>query len=81
MSDLASAPKGSRLRIVFLGRRNVGKSSLINALTRQETSLVSATAGTTTDPVEKHMEIKGIGPVIIIDTAALTTRVSSASPV
>ncbi|MGI6220683.1 MAG: [FeFe] hydrogenase H-cluster maturation GTPase HydF [Coriobacteriales bacterium] len=69
MSDLASAPKGSRLRIVFLGRRNVGKSSLINALTRQETSLVSATAGTTTDPVEKHMELKGIGPVVIVDTA------------
>ena len=69
MGDLASAPKGSRLRIVFLGRRNVGKSSLINALTRQETSLVSATAGTTTDPVEKHMEIKGIGPVVIVDTA------------
>lgn len=69
MSDLASAPKGSRLRIVFIGRRNVGKSSLINALTRQETSLVSATAGTTTDPVEKHMEIKGIGPVVIVDTA------------
>lgn len=65
------APKGLRLHIGIFGRRNVGKSSLLNALTRQSVSLVSDVAGTTTDPVEKPMELLPIGPVIFIDTAGI----------
>lgn len=60
-----------RLHIGLFGRRNVGKSSLLNALTRQEVSIVSETAGTTTDPVEKPMELLPIGPVLFIDTAGI----------
>jgi [FeFe] hydrogenase H-cluster maturation GTPase HydF len=67
----ASAPKGLRLHIAFLGRRNVGKSSLLNALTRQQVSIVSPVAGTTTDPVEKPMELLPLGPVLFIDTAGI----------
>ena len=67
----ASAPKGLRLHIGFFGRRNVGKSSLLNAITRQEVSIVSAVAGTTTDPVEKPMELLPLGPVLFIDTAGM----------
>ncbi len=69
MSDLNQTPRGSRLHISFFGRRNVGKSSLINALTRQNTSIVSNIPGTTTDPVFKSMEILPLGPVVLIDTA------------
>lgn len=58
----------NRLHIALLGRRNSGKSSLINALTRQDTALVSDTPGTTTDTVQKAMEIPGIGPCLFIDT-------------
>lgn len=65
------APKGMRLHIGFFGRRNVGKSSLLNALTRQQVSIVSPTAGTTTDPVEKAMELLPLGPVLFIDTAGI----------
>ena len=68
---MTSAPKGLRLHIGLFGRRNVGKSSLLNALTRQDVSIVSATAGTTTDPVEKPMELLPIGPVLFIDTAGI----------
>lgn len=57
--------------IGIFGRRNNGKSCLINALARQDIAIVSETAGTTTDPVKKSMEITGIGPVIIIDTAGI----------
>ncbi len=57
--------------IGIFGRRNNGKSSLINSLTGQETAIVSGIAGTTTDPVKKSIEIPGIGPVIIIDTAGM----------
>jgi [FeFe] hydrogenase H-cluster maturation GTPase HydF len=64
-------PRGLRLHIGVFGRRNVGKSSLVNALTRQEVSIVSPTAGTTTDPVEKPMELLPIGPVLFIDTAGI----------
>ena len=71
MAGLNDAPKGMRLQIAFLGRRNVGKSSLINALTRQDTSLVSDVPGTTTDPVEKQMELLPLGPVTIVDTAGI----------
>jgi [FeFe] hydrogenase H-cluster maturation GTPase HydF len=64
-------PKGLRLHIAFFGRRNVGKSSLLNALTRQQVSIVSPVAGTTTDPVEKPMELLPLGPVLFIDTAGV----------
>jgi [FeFe] hydrogenase H-cluster maturation GTPase HydF len=63
--------KGLRLHIGFFGRRNVGKSSLLNALARQEVSIVSDVAGTTTDPVEKPMELLPLGPVLFIDTAGI----------
>jgi len=68
---MKNAPKGFRLHIGLFGRRNVGKSSLLNALTRQEVSIVSDVAGTTTDPVEKPMELLPVGPVLFIDTAGI----------
>ena len=68
---MRKTPKGFRLHIALFGRRNVGKSSLLNALTRQEVSIVSEIAGTTTDPVEKPMELLPIGPVLFIDTAGI----------
>lgn len=67
--SLNDTPRAERLHIGLFGRTNSGKSSLINALTGQEAALVSAIAGTTTDPVYKTMEIHGIGPVVFIDTA------------
>ncbi len=65
--------KGNELkpRIGFFGRRNVGKSTMINFLTGQQIAIVSDTAGTTTDPVRKSMEIGGIGPVVLVDTAGI----------
>lgn len=63
--------KGFRLHIGFFGRRNVGKSSLLNAITRQTVSIVSDVPGTTTDPVEKPMELQPIGPVLFVDTAGV----------
>ncbi len=66
---LTDTPQANRLHIAFYGRMNVGKSSLINLLTDQQTALVSNTAGTTTDPVIKSMEIFPLGPVALIDTA------------
>lgn len=68
---MRATPKGMRLHIGLFGRRNVGKSSLLNALTRQVVSIVSDVAGTTTDPVEKPMEMLPIGPVLFIDTAGI----------
>ena len=65
LNDTASA---ERVHIGFFGRRNVGKSSLVNAVTGQELSLVSDVKGTTTDPVRKAMELLPLGPVVIIDT-------------
>ncbi|NCC09244.1 MAG: [FeFe] hydrogenase H-cluster maturation GTPase HydF [Bacteroidia bacterium] len=65
---LTHTPAANRLHIALLGRRNSGKSSLINALTGQDTAIVSDTPGTTTDPVTKAMEIHGIGPCLFIDT-------------
>lgn len=65
------APKTFRLHIGIFGRRNAGKSSILNALTRQEVSIVSEIAGTTTDPVEKPMELLPLGPVLFIDTAGI----------
>ena len=64
-----SAPQSERLHIALFGRRNVGKSSLINALTGQQIALVSDVPGTTTDPVIKSMEILPLGPCVLIDTA------------
>lgn len=69
--DLQETPRGSRLHIGFYGRRNAGKSSLINLVTDQQTALVSSHAGTTTDPVIKSMELLPLGPVAVIDTAGL----------
>ena len=66
-----SKGKDTKPHIGIFGRRNNGKSSLINALAGQELSIVSDVAGTTTDPVKKSMEIDGIGPVILIDTAGI----------
>ena len=68
---MITTPKSLRLHIAFFGRRNVGKSSLLNALTRQQVSIVSPVAGTTTDPVEKPMELLPLGPVLFIDTAGI----------
>lgn len=68
---MRGAPKGFRLHIGLFGRRNVGKSSILNAMTRQSASIVSDVAGTTTDPVEKPMELLPIGPVLFIDTAGI----------
>ncbi|MCI8359970.1 MAG: [FeFe] hydrogenase H-cluster maturation GTPase HydF [Clostridiales bacterium] len=67
--SLTNTPSANRLHIGIFGRRNSGKSSLINALTGQDTALVSDRAGTTTDPVYKAMEIHGLGPCMLIDTA------------
>ncbi len=67
--ELQQTPGANRLHIGIFGRRNSGKSSLMNAITKQEIALVSQVAGTTTDPVYKAMEIPGIGPCMMIDTA------------
>jgi [FeFe] hydrogenase H-cluster maturation GTPase HydF len=64
-------PRSLRLHIGIFGRRNVGKSSLLNAITRQHVSIVSEVAGTTTDPVEKPMELLPLGPVQFVDTAGV----------
>jgi [FeFe] hydrogenase H-cluster maturation GTPase HydF len=68
---IRATQKGFRLHIGFFGRRNVGKSSLLNAITQQQVSIVSEVAGTTTDPVEKPMELYPIGPVLFVDTAGV----------
>lgn len=65
---LNETPSADRLHIGFFGRRNAGKSSLVNAFTGQELSVVSDVKGTTTDPVRKSMELLPLGPVVIIDT-------------
>lgn len=67
--SLNETTSGERLHIAFFGRRNAGKSSLVNALTGQQLSVVSDVAGTTTDPVKKAMELLPLGPVMIWDTA------------
>lgn len=68
---MQKTPKGMRTHIGIFGRRNVGKSSTLNALVNQSVSIVSDTAGTTTDPVEKVMELLPLGPVVFIDTAGV----------
>ena len=69
--SLNQTPRGERTHIAIFGRRNAGKSSLINALTGQEVAIVSPVKGTTTDPVRKAMELLPLGPILIIDTAGL----------
>jgi small GTP-binding protein len=69
--SLNATPRSSRLHIALFGRRNAGKSSLINAITQQDIAVVSPIKGTTTDPVYKSMELLPIGPVVLIDTAGL----------
>ncbi len=69
MTTLQDTPRASRLHIGLFGRRNSGKSSLMNALVGQSLAVVSEKPGTTTDPVYKSMEIAGLGPVVFIDTA------------
>ncbi len=71
MTSGRNTPRGMRLHIGLFGRRNAGKSSLLNAITRQQVAIVSAVAGTTTDPVEKPMELLPLGPVLFIDTAGV----------
>ena len=66
-----TAPRGTRLIITLTGRRNAGKSSIINELLNQESAIVSDHPGTTTDPVGKHYELHPIGPVTFFDTAGL----------
>lgn len=69
--SLNDTPRAIRLHIGLYGKRNVGKSSLVNAVTGQSIAVVSDVPGTTTDPVYKAMELYGIGPVVFIDTAGL----------
>lgn len=71
MAGLNQTPSSERVHIAFFGRRNAGKSSLVNAVTGQDVSVVSSVAGTTTDAVSKAMELLPIGPVMIIDTPGL----------
>lgn len=71
MTATFSAPKSVRLQIGVFGRRNVGKSSTLNALTRQDLAIVSDVPGTTADPLEKAMELAPIGPVLLIDSAGV----------
>ena len=66
-----ATPEGDRARIAFMGRRNAGKSSLLNAIAGQPVSIVSHVPGTTTDPVKKAMELLPLGPVVLVDTAGL----------
>ena len=69
--SMNTTPKGERIHIALFGRRNAGKSSLINAITGQDLAIVSDVLGTTTDPVYKAMEILPLGPVMLIDTPGL----------
>lgn len=71
MSTLNQTPSAGRLHISFFGCRNAGKSSVVNAVTGQELSIVSDIKGTTTDPVTKSMELLPLGPVVIIDTPGI----------
>lgn len=69
--SLNATPRSNRVHIALFGKRNAGKSSLINAITKQEIAVVSPVKGTTTDPVYKAMELLPLGPVVFIDTAGL----------
>ena len=69
--SLNNTPSGERIHIGIFGKRNAGKSSLINALTGQSLAIVSDIKGTTTDPVLKAMELLPLGPVVMIDTPGI----------
>ena len=69
--SLNSTPSAERVHIGIFGKRNAGKSSVINAITDQDLAIVSDVKGTTTDPVSKAMELLPLGPVMIIDTPGL----------
>ena len=69
--SLNATPSGERVHIGFFGRRNAGKSSVVNAVTGQNLAIVSDVLGTTTDPVLKAMELLPLGPVVIIDTPGI----------
>ena len=69
--SLNNTPSAERLHIGIFGKRNAGKSSVINAMTGQNLAIVSDVAGTTTDPVQKAMELLPLGPVVMIDTPGL----------
>ena len=69
--SMNETPSGERVHIGFFGRRNAGKSSVVNAVTGQQLAIVSDTKGTTTDPVYKAMELLPLGPVMIIDTPGI----------
>ena len=69
--SLNNTPSGERIHIGIFGKRNAGKSSVINALTGQNLAIVSDVLGTTTDPVQKAMELLPLGPVVMIDTPGL----------
>ena len=71
------SPKALRLHIGLFGRRNAGKSSLLNALVGQDVAIVSPTPGSTADPVEKTLEMAPLGPVVFLDTAGLDDRDAS----
>jgi|SRR6056297_953906 len=72
--SLNKTPQSERTNIAIYGKRNAGKSSLLNAITAQETSIVSTVKGTTADPVKKAMELIPVGPVLFIDTAGLDDK-------
>ena len=69
--SLNNTPSGERVHIGIFGKRNAGKSSIINALTGQSLAIVADVPGTTTDPVQKAMELLPLGPVVMIDTPGL----------
>ena len=69
--SMNQTPRGERVHIALFGKRNAGKSSVINAMTNQELAIVSEVKGTTTDPVYKAMELLPLGPVVVIDTPGL----------
>ena len=71
------SPKALRLHIGLFGRRNAGKSSLLNALVGQDVAIVSPTPGSTADPVEKTLEMAPLGPVVFLDTAGLDDQEAS----
>ena len=71
MAQMNETPSGERTHIAFFGKRNAGKSSLMNAFTGQQIAIVSDYKGTTTDPVQKAMELLPLGPVLVIDNSSV----------
>ena len=78
--SLNNTPSADRVHIGVFGRRNAGKSSVINALTGQNLSIVSDVKGTTTDPVKKAMELLPLGPVVVIDTPGIDDEGEAGRP-